>query len=271
MPLLHLAILAIIQGITEFLPISSSGHLILLPLLTSWQDQGLLLDVAVHIGTLAAVLIYFRTETVQLIVGFFHAVLGKWYTKQGKLFLLLVVGTIPLVIAGFVLHKISVDLRQIEIIAWTTLGFGLLLGAIDRICMTVKRLEHLGWGQILFIGTMQIFALIPGTSRAGITITAARFLGCERTEAAKLSMLLSIPAILGAGTLVGLDFLKTPNFLKTDDLELAQSAAVAAGFAFIAALLTIWLFMAWLQRASMLPFVIYRILLGGSLLVFIYL
>jgi undecaprenyl-diphosphatase len=151
------------------------------------------------------------------------------------------------------------------VIAWATLGFGILLWVIDRSGMTVRRIEHLGYGGALFIGFSQILALIPGTSRSGITMTAARLLGFERAEAARFSMLLAIPAIVAAGTLAGYDL------YRTGDAQLTVDAFVAGGLALVTALVAIIAMMGWLRRASFLPFVLYRIALGGALLAWIYL
>ncbi|MEX2311187.1 MAG: undecaprenyl-diphosphate phosphatase [Rhodospirillales bacterium] len=179
--------------------------------------------------------------------------------------MLLVVGTIPVVIAGYALHHFDVNMfRSIEVIAWATLGFGILLWVADQVGMTVRRIEHLGFFDVIIIGLAQCLSLIPGTSRSGITMTAARFIGMERLDAARFSMLLSIPVIIAAGTLSGIDI------YQSGDVALAADAFVAAGLAFIFALIAIALMMAWLRRASFLPFVIYRIGLGAFLLAVAY-
>lgn len=264
MPIEHLAVIALVQGITEFLPISSSGHLILLPALTGRADQGLLIDVAVHVGTLGAVLVYLWRDIGRMLKGLWRAVRGR--SDPGlTLTLQLVVATLPLVGAGYALSRYGGDLlRSAEVVAWSTLGFGLLLWLADRTGMTIKRIEHMGYGAALFIGLSQVLALIPGTSRSGITMTAARLLGYERAEAARFSMLLAIPAIIAAGSLTGFDL------YEAGDMQLTLDAAIAAGLAFIAALIAIVSMMSWLRRASFLPFVIYRILLGVGLLYWIY-
>lgn len=264
MPLFHLAILALIQGFTEFLPISSSGHLALLPMLTDWPDQGRMMDVAVHVGTLGAVMLYAWRDIGAMLTGIFQVLKGR-RAEGAHLFAKLVVATIPVVVAGYlVAEHLDFNMRTLEIIAWATLGFGVLLGVADRVGMTMRRIEHCGYGEALFIGCAQALALIPGTSRSGITITAGRILGLERVEAARYSFLLSIPAILGAGLLEG------KELLETGDLALTGDAAIAAGLSFVAALITINLMMAWLRRAGFMPFVLYRIALGGGLLAWIY-
>lgn len=262
--LFQLLVLAIVQGITEFLPISSSGHLVLTSSLLGWQDQGLVIDIAVHVGTLLAVMAYFWRDLWMIITGTFSA-LGGRPNPGFRLLLYMIVGTLPIVAAGYFGHEyIKTALRSVEVIAWTTLLFGILLGFVDWMCMTVRRLEHLSYGSVLFVGIAQMLALIPGTSRSGITITACRMLGMERTDAARFSMLLSMPAILGAATLAGLDV------YETGDFALGVDAAVSAGLAFIAALIAIAVMMRWLMRATFLPFVIYRILLGAGLLYWVY-
>lgn len=264
MTLLHIAVLALVQGITEFLPISSQAHLILVPQLTGWPDQGLTIDVAVHVGTLGAVMVYFWRDLYGMLVGVGHLAKGRM-NPGAKLLGLLVLATIPVVIAGYLLNKYAANaFRSVEVIAWTTLGFGLLLYAVDRLSMQVRRIEHVGWIGALFIGVAQVIALVPGTSRSGITVTAARMLGLERHDAARFSMLLSIPTILGAGVLKGAEILQMENF------QLGQDALLSAALAFVAALAALALMMAWLRRASFTPFVLYRVALGGVLLYWVY-
>ncbi|MEQ8195310.1 MAG: undecaprenyl-diphosphate phosphatase [Rhodospirillales bacterium] len=264
MTLLHIVVLALVQGISEFLPVSSSGHLALVPILTGWPDQGLIVDVAVHVGTLIAVLLYFWRDIVMMIMGLWRFVRGR-KDPGARLAGLLVVATIPVVGAGYVLNDHFPDyLRSLEVIAWTTLGFGILLYIADKLGMTVRRIEHLRIGDAVIIGIAQVLALVPGTSRSGITMTAARIVGMERPDAARFSMLMSIPAILGAGTL------KTLELIERGDAQLTSAALTAGGLAFVAALIAIAALMAWLKRASFTPFVIYRILLGGGLLALSY-
>jgi len=253
-------VLALVQGITEFLPISSSGHLVLVPALAGWPDQGLIIDVAVHVGTLGAVMPYFWRDLWAMTAGLGRFVRGR-NDAGARLAGLLVIATLPAVAAGYLLNRYYPGgIRGIEIIAWTTLGFGVLLYITDKIGMTVRRIEHLRLGDALIIGFAQALALIPGTSRSGITMTAARILGFERRDGARLSMLLSIPVIIGAGALKGWDL------YKAGDAQLTGDALFAAGFSFLAALVAITALMAWLKRSSFTPFVIYRIFLGGFLL-----
>lgn len=265
MPLLHIVVLAIVQGVTEFLPISSSAHLVLAPALLGWPDQGLLMDVAVHVGTLLAVVTYFWRDLLAMLKGAFDLVRGN-LNAGGHLALKVAVGTLPLVMAGAALFYTGSAgmLRSVEVIAWATIGFGLLLWVADRMGMTVRRLEHLGYGGALFIGMTQALALIPGASRAGVTMTAARLIGMERGDSARYSMLLSIPAIIAAGTVATLELVESGN------AALRLDALIAGGIAFVTALLAIALMMAWLRRAGFGPFVVYRLLLGAGLLAWVY-
>lgn len=264
MPTLHLAILALIQGVTEFLPVSSSAHLAVTPQLLGWQDQGLVIDVAVHVGTLGAVILYMHREIWEMVSGIGRMLKGR-RDRGAKLAGLVIIATIPVIGAGFALnHYFPGGLRSLEVIAWATLGFGVLLYIVDHIGMTLRRIEHLEISDAILIGIAQCAALIPGTSRAGITMTAARLLGMERTDTARFSMLLSIPAIIGAGALKGYELWQSGNAQLTSD------AFTAAGLAFITALIAIAVMMAWLRRASFTPFVVYRIILGLFLLAVAY-
>ena len=275
MPLFHIFILAVVQGLTEFLPVSSSGHLVLAWEYfdrAGWQvpeqtpSDRLILDVAGHVGTLFAVCAYFWRDIAQIVVGLTKILVGQ--TRPGaRLAFHVVLATIPLVAAGYVFYlfkdSVAANLRDVQVIAWATIGFGVLLLVADRIGLTVRRVEHLGAGGALFIGVMQVLALIPGTSRSGITMTAARFLGFERAEAVRFSLLLSIPAILGAGTLTGLDL------YRRTDAQLNFDALAAAAIAFVMAFLSIALMIRWLRHAGFLPFVIYRLFLGAALLIWV--
>lgn len=265
MSLVQIVVLALVQGITEFLPISSSAHLILVPPLTGWPDQGTEIDIAVHVGTLGAVLIYFHRDVLAMLRGLWQGLRGK-RTDGARLAGHLVIASIPVMAAGVVLVKLGwVDLlRSAEVIAWATLIFALLLVVADKYTMTVRRTEHLTWLSALFIGCMQALALIPGASRAGVTITAGRLLSMERAEAARFSMLLSIPAILAAGGYATLEV------VKSGDAQFGMDALYAAWLSFMAALVAISLLMAWLQRSGFMPFVIYRVLLAGALFWWIY-
>ncbi|MBT3358248.1 MAG: undecaprenyl-diphosphate phosphatase [Rhodospirillales bacterium] len=264
MDLLHIAVVAVIQGITEFLPVSSSGHLVMVSPLTGWPDQGLVIDVAVHIGTLGAVIVYFARDLWGMAAGIWRVMTGR-KDPAARLAAQLVLGTLPVIAAGYTLnHYMPGGIRSLTVVAWATLGFGIVLLITDKVGMTIRRIEHLGFGDAFVIGMAQILALIPGTSRSGITMSAARILGFERADAARFSMLLSIPTILGAGTLKGLELYNSGN------ADLTAAAIMAAAMAFITALIAITLLMAWLRRATFTPFVIYRVILGGILLGFAY-
>lgn len=262
MTLLQLAVLAIVQGITEFLPVSSSGHLILTSQVLGWQDQGLSIDIAVHAGTLLAVIVYLWRDILRILGGLAESGAESTRPLAG----MIIVATIPVGIAGFVLHEVGQEsLRDPEVIAWATLGFGILLLVADRFGMTLHRMEHMTWSSAIMIGVAQVLALIPGTSRSGITMMAARFMGFEREAAARFSLLLSIPVIAAAALLAGKDV------YDSGDLALSQATLLAAGMSFVAAMFAIWLMMAWLKRATFTPFVIYRLILGVGLLAWIYL
>ncbi|MHA1544349.1 MAG: undecaprenyl-diphosphate phosphatase [Alphaproteobacteria bacterium] len=261
MPLLHLFILAVIQGITEFLPVSSSAHLATLPLFLDWQDQGLLIDVAVHVGTLLAVMVYFWREVGRLVHGGF-ATIGLAQKgprdEDGRLFRFVFLASIPVLAVGgaLALSGYGSLFRDPMIIAIASIGFGLLLFAGDKFGLRVRRLEDLTYGSSLVVGLFQVLALIPGASRSGITMTAGRFLGFERVEAARFSMLLSIPVILAAGGW------STYELIINGSDEAILSAAMAAGMAFVTALIAIHFLMKWLERATMTIFVIYRVIFG---------
>lgn len=253
--------LAVLQGLTEFLPISSSAHLILPSQLFGWEDQGLAFDVGVHIGSLAAVMLYFRRDIGQMIVAWLKQVTGQGGSPEARLAWFVVFATIPALIAGFAL-KDAIDEygRSMLVIAATTLIFGALLGWADRNRTEVRAIEKLTLKDALFIGVAQAIALIPGTSRSGITITAGLMLGLQRQAAARFSFLMSIPVILGAGLLKGLDLAETGS---SSEWTMVIAGAVLSA---ISAYSCIHLFLKWLDRIGMMPFVIYRMALGVLLL-----
>jgi undecaprenyl-diphosphatase len=260
----HILSLALVQGVTEFLPISSSGHLILTSQVLGWTDQGLIIDIAVHAGTLLAVMLYFWRDMVRILTGCGQLVMFR-ASAESRLALNLIIATIPVVVIGFLAKSyIETYLRSAEVIAWTTLLFGILLWLTDRFGLTIRRVDHLGVFNALFLGLAQVLALVPGTSRSGITITAARILGMERSEAARFSMLMSVPTILGAGLLSGLDL------YDSGDAALQADVFLAVGMSFATALGTIWAFMAWLQRSGFTPFVVYRMVLAAGLFYWVY-
>ncbi|WND03466.1 undecaprenyl-diphosphate phosphatase [Temperatibacter marinus] len=263
MTLLHILILALVQGITEFLPISSSGHLVLVPFFSTLPDQGHLMDVAVHVGTLFAVLLYFWRDTRGLALAGF-SVIGITSTRKAiegtsyaKMFWALIIGTLPIVIIGGMIAQSNLidTIRTAEVIAITSIFFGILLWFADR--KDVKKAgDSLGIKAALYIGLAQVLAIIPGTSRSGITMTAARFMGFNREIAARFSMLLSIPTIIAAGTLGALEI------ASSEELIIWQDALLAAGLSFVFAMGAIHFLMRWVQTRSMTLFVVYRILLG---------
>ncbi len=265
MPLEHIAILALVQGLAEFLPISSSGHLILVPYLTGWTDQGLVIDVAVHLGTLLAVLAYFWRDVWEMCRDLPSLFKGR--LKPGaRLALHICLATLPALAAGLAMrHFVGDSWRNPFVVGWAMAGFALVMYVIDRFGLTIWRIGHLTALQALFIGLAQCLAFVPGTSRAAATMVAARFLGYERAEAARFSMLLSIPAILAAGGLEGYELFQSP-----EPVGLFQDALLAAGLSGLFGLLAIFFLMYWLKRASFLPFVLYRLLLGGGILIYLY-
>lgn len=266
MTLLHLILVALIQGITEFLPVSSSGHLILLPNLTGLDDQGQTVDVAVHVGTLGAVMLYFRHDTARLVRGVPKLLSGHHADPDARLLMLLAIATVPVVLAGLALSLTGLDdaLRSIAVIGWTMIVFGLVLYWADRAGGTEKTGDDWTLRDAVVMGLWQVLALIPGTSRSGITITGARQLGYRRDEAARLAMLMSIPTILASGTLLGVEV------ATTADAQAARDGAIAAAFAFLAALAALWGMMTLLKRISFTPYVIYRVILGVVLLMIAY-
>ncbi|EAR52872.1 undecaprenol kinase, putative [Oceanicola granulosus HTCC2516] len=262
MPLFQLLLVAIIQGVTEFLPVSSSGHLILLPQLTELEDQGLVIDVAVHVGTLFAVILYFWRDVRAALAGTLRLARGRADTPGARLALLLLVATIPVILAGLALKLSGLDeaLRSVAVIGWTMLLFGLVLYWADQRGPQTRTESDWSLRDAVVMGLWQAVALIPGTSRSGITITGARALGYTRTDGAKLAMLMSIPTIAASGILLGADV------AAAGDLGAARDGAIAAAFAFVSALLALALMMRLLRSVSFTPYVVYRCVLGVILL-----
>jgi len=254
-------VLALVQGLTEFLPISSSAHLILMPRLLGWTDQGLAFDVAVHFGTLLAVLWYFRSEVRDILIACMSAVFGRVHDhNDARLGWELLIATLPIVFAGFIFEDfIETELRSPLVIATTTAVFGVLLWFADLHKKEVNDERRIGYGIALLIGLAQVLALIPGTSRSGITITAALALGLSRTAAARFSFLLSMPAIAGAATLETVELLESP--LPVDWAAMFVGLGVAA----VSAYVCIRVFLNAIDRIGMLPFMLYRLLLAGFL------
>ncbi len=276
MQFLELIVLAVVQGLTEFLPISSSAHLILVPILTGWQDQGLAFDLAVHLGTLVAVVGYFRRDLLAMTHGFWHHGLQEpryWFGFRqtlpysdaifhGRLTWFVILATLPAVIFGVLIKEaVETVLRGPLIIAATTIVFGLLLGLSTRWGTQSQSITRISLAQALMIGMAQAIALIPGTSRSGITLTAGLFLGLDKTSAARFSFLLSIPITAAAILLKTKDLLESP--LPVPWIELGTAALLAAVSAYVA----IHFFLQLLNRLSLDIFVVYRLILGTVLLV----
>ncbi len=277
MNIFHAVVLALVQGLTEFLPISSTAHLILLPRLTDWPDQGLAFDVALNTATWLAVVIYFRRDLAVIVAGFIRGFLPQGRRAMvrglksrhdidlnagGRLAWMIILGTIPVGLAGFLGHDLVAGrLRTIPVVALSSIVWGIVLYIADR-RPGRRGIGVMGWGAVAFIGLAQAIALVPGTSRSGITITAGLFTGLTREASARFSFLLSI--IVGglAGSMEGLKLLKAG--LDT------PWGPLMAGFlvAFVSAYLVIHLFLRFITRASMTPFVIYRVALGVALLAF---
>ena len=266
---LQALVLSVVQGVTEFLPISSSGHLILVPFFLKWPDQGLAFDIATHVGTLLAILVYFRRDVRDLAAGFFT---GQPRSADGDydprhLAWMIVLATVPAGIAGLLLKDwVETEARSALLVAGTTIVYGLLLGAADRWGRHAKRLGEIGWPAALAIGVAQALAIIPGTSRSGITITAALLLGLTRPAAARFSFLLGIPVFSLAAAKQALDLFEsgvTTTELIPMGIGLVASAVI--GYAVIA-----WL-LAWLRSRSLTVFVVYRLILGAVILATVYL
>lgn len=260
--LLHVFILAVVQGLTEFLPVSSSAHLILVPKLLHWEDQGLAFDAAIHLGTLAAVLLYFRLELIAMTRDWFKSLHTGKQTPNSRLAWAIGFGTIPVGIAGILANDFIADyFRSAMVIAVTTVVFGIILGLAAYIGKQQRNEYALTWKDVLFIGCAQAIALIPGVSRSGITLTAGLFAGLTNQAAARYSFLLSIPVIVLAG---GYELIKMGHSGANVDYT-------ALSFGFIVAAITgyacIDIFLKLLNRVGVMPFVIYRLALGILLFV----
>lgn len=269
MILYHIILLAIIQGLTEFLPVSSSGHLGLFHCFTdqcnTWDDENLALDIAVHVGTLFAVFLYFWRDALAMLIGLKDIGTGKTNTQNAKLLTFIIVSSIPVIVAGFILHALEPDwLKTMYVIAWATLIFGIILWWVDKKFENTRTIESLTLKDAIFIGLAQMLALIPGTSRSGITMTASRVLGFNRAEGARYSLLLAFVAISGAGALISLSLVKDGN------VQLGYDALIAVIFSFISGWLSIAVMMKFLEKSTFTIFAVYRIILGGALLALLY-
>ena len=249
--MIEVFILSIIQGVTEFLPISSSSHLILFSNYLNFNNQNLSIDVSLHIGTFLAVIIYFNKDILSFI-------------KNKDLFIKIFISSIPVMLVGYFLVELNLieKLRNIKIIGWTTLIFGILLLISDKVEVKKNIDKDFNYRSVIFIGILQILSLIPGVSRSGITITAARFLKFDRYDSAKISFLLSIPT-LGAVSFFGLK-----NVISSGDINFSIISFISIFLSFIFSFITIKFFLKYIQKFSLAIFVIYRIVLGIILLTF---
>ena len=250
--IIEIFILSIIKGVSEFLPISSSSHLIIISTLFEFKSSSLLIDISLHLGSLFAIIFFYRTDIFN-------------FQNSKKFISLIVLGSLPLIIVGFILYITDLIniFRDVKIIAWTTIIFAILLFFADRTKFELSIDKNLSLKSICIIGLFQILSLIPGVSRAGIVITGARFLKFNRTDSAKISFLLSIPALFGASVLGLNDILK-------QDTELSYLAILAIIFSFLFSFITVKFFLEFIKKFTMNIFVIYRILLGLFLLFLIY-
>lgn len=263
---MHIFWLSLIQGITEFLPVSSSGHLILFTKYTSYGDQGQAIDIALHIGSLIAVVLYFRQIIGTMLKSLWQNKFMPHFQNEGvRLAYYLLFATIPAVVIGGIFSYFGTEwTRSIKLIGWMLIIYSILLWFADTKFSTQKTLREMSLSDALLIGFAQCLAFLPGTSRSGVTITVGRFLGYNRSEVAKFSMLLSIPSILAAGFLAAYMIFSGAEFSR---ITLAYQAI---GLSFIFSFAAIFLMMRWLRFATFLPFVIYRILLGVFLLAHAY-
>ena len=260
---LQTVFLALLQGLTEFLPISSSAHLILPAQLFGWVDQGLAFDVAVHVGTLTAVVLYFRQDVRNMLMAWVVSVTRGEHSHDSRLAWYVVLGTTPVGLAGLIFSDfIEANLRSTLVIAITTLFFGVGLWLAEKRFEHRRDIHSLKVRDVLCIGVAQALALIPGTSRSGVTMMMAMMLGMTRTAAARFSFLLSIPVIMLAGSLKVLDLVQSDLPVQWGHL------LVGTLLAFISAYLCIGWFLRMLEKIGLLPFVIYRLFLGVILLLF---
>jgi undecaprenyl-diphosphatase len=258
MEVLHAFWLGILQGITEFLPISSSAHLILVPAFVGWADQGVAFDLAVHVGTLLAVVLYFRRDVTSLTKDGIASLMQRRFIGQGLLASYLVIGTVPAALAGLLLlDLIDGQLRSVEIIFFTTLVFGLLLGWADWRPNQNRSITTLSWRDALLVGAAQAVSLIPGTSRSGATITAGLLLGLSREASSRFSFLLAIP-------ITGLAASAKLLEVASSDTSVDWLGFLVGGVtSFLMALTAIHFFLKWLNRFGMWPYVIYRVAMAG--------
>ncbi len=264
MTLEQILLLSFIQGVTEFLPVSSSGHLVLVPALCGWKDQGILIDIAAHLGTLGSVLFYFRKDVASLFKGSFSLLRGQ-FNENTHLLINLIIATIPVVLLGLFFDKVIGDsLRSVIVIAWVGIVFGIVLYVADRYGHLVETVADTTAKRAIVFGLAQCVALVNGVSRSGACLTMGRFMNYKRTDAARFAFLMSIPTITAAATLKGY------QLFKGGDISMVGDAAKMAVFSFIFGFCAIAFMMRWLQKSNLTPFVIYRIILGVFLLFGVY-
>ena len=261
MTLIQVVILAIVQGLTEFLPVSSSGHLVLVPYLFAWADQGLAFDVAVHFGSLAAVCIYFRKDMASILAGGIQLLGDNITTPESRLAQAIALGTVPAALAGLLFASwIEANLRDPLVIVYTLSGFGILMAIADRVGRRERNISGVGFRDAVIIGFAQALSLVPGTSRSGVTITAARFLGFGRQDAARFSFLLSAPVIFLAA------MYKLIALILGDAAVAWGQLGLGALLACVVAYLSIEFFMRIVTRIGLAPFAIYRLILAAFIL-----
>jgi undecaprenyl-diphosphatase len=257
---IQVVVLAVVQGLTEFLPISSSGHLVLVPSIFDWADQGLVFDIAVHFGSLVAVCVYFRTDIMKLIGGGLAAIGGDMTSGSSRLAIGLALGTVPAAVAGLMFAGwIETHLRSPLVVVATLAAYGVLLALADRFGAQNRDISSVKIRDAIVIGLAQALALVPGTSRSGVTITAAMAMGLKRQDAARFSFLLSVPVILLA------TLYKGTSMLMGDEAIAWGTLAVAALISAIVAYLSIEFFMRFVNAIGLIPFAIYRLILAGAI------
>ena len=265
MSVIQILVLSAIRGLTEFLPVSSSAHTIVARIVTGWRDQSVAFDLAMHLGALVAVLIYFWRDVWRMLFGLARLATGR-RDPGARLAGSLILGTIPALVVGwFVANYADASLRRVDVVAWAMIAFAVILWLSDRFGLTILRLEHLRASHALIVGICQCLAFVPGGSRTATSIIAARLLSFERVEAARLSFLLAIPWFAAVAFWEGYNLYESGTSLAIRDGALALGSTAIAGLIAIAAL------MAWLRRRSFTPFVVYRLLFGAALLALIYL
>src|SRR5690606_13787357 len=258
---LQVVVLALLQGLTEFLPVSSSAHLVLVPVLTGWPDQGLAFDVALHVGSLVAVLWYFRHDLLHMSRGFVQSLVQRRLNQNGRLAWAVLLGTIPVGLAGLLLNDVvSTYLRSPVVLAVGMIVFGLLLWWADRLPNRARTVDEMRWRDVVIVACAQALALIPGTSRSGITLTAGLVAGLNREAAARFSFLLSIPVIVLAGGLETIELVQQQTSVDWPAILLGTLVSAVSAY------LCIRVFLAFIQRIGMFPFVLYRVALGFVLL-----